>query len=327
MKRRHFMATMAAAGATAATPLARATGKWPTRPVRMIVPFPAGGATDIIARTLAEKLTTAMGQTFVVDNRGGASGIIGQEAAARAPADGYTLLLTGNGPHAINTSLFENIPYDPLKDFAQISLTSILPLILNVHPSVPVKTVAEFVQWVKKNPGKLNYASPGIGSPPNLTMELFKSQHKLDITHIPYKGSSLALADLIGGQVSVMFDNALSSYQHIKSGKIRALAVGSDARLASLPDVPTFVEAGYAGFEAYTWTALVAPAGVPRDIINLLAAETARALMDSTVQERLSAQGAIATSSTPKELEDKTRFEIRKWAQVIQDAKIPRVTL
>ncbi|OVZ61152.1 hypothetical protein CDO44_05750 [Pigmentiphaga sp. NML080357] len=328
MKRRTFFGLAAvAAGAPAAWPVHASEDNWPNRPVRMIVPFPAGGATDIIARILAEKLSASLGQSFIVDNRAGASGIIGQEAAARAPADGYTLLLTGNGPHAINISLFERMSYDPLKDFTQISLTSILPLVLNVHPSVPAKTLAEFIQWVKANPGKLNYASPGMGSPPNLTMELLKSQQGLDIVHVPYKGSSLALADLISGQVSVMFDNALASYQHIKSGKVRALAIGAEQRLPSLPEVPTFVESGMAGFEAYTWTALVGPAGLPRPIVERLARETARALTDTSVKEKLAAQGAIAASSTPKELEDKTRQEIRKWAGVIERAGIPRISL
>jgi len=328
MKRRTLLGLTAAAAAAPAMRTAFAKeDNWPNRPVRMIVPFPAGGATDIIARILADKLSTSLGQSFIVDNRGGASGIIGQEAAARAPADGYTLLLTGNGPHAINISLFERMPYDPLKDFSQISLTSILPLVLNVHPSVPAKTLPEFIQWVKANPGKLNYASPGVGSPPNLTMELLKSQQGLDIVHVPYKGSSLALADLISGQVSVMFDNALASYQHIKSGKVRALAVGADQRLPSLPEVPTFVESGMADFEAYTWTALVGPAGMPRPIVERLARETAKALTDASVKEKLSAQGAIAASSTPQELEDKTRQEIRKWAGVIERAHIPRVSL
>lgn len=202
-----------------------------------------------------------------------------------------------------------------------------LPLILNVHPSVPATTVKEFIAWVKENPGKLNYASPGIGSPPNLTMELFKSQHDLDIVHVPYKGSSAALADLIGGQVSVSFDNALASFQHIKSGAVRALAVGSAERLPSLPEVPTFAESGFPEFEAYSWTALVAPAGVPADIVNRIAQATAEALGDKGLQEKLTGQGAIAARSSPQELEDKVRSEIQQWTKVIEIAGIPRVPL
>ncbi|MBV7484090.1 tripartite tricarboxylate transporter substrate binding protein [Bordetella sp. BOR01] len=328
MKRRNFVAVLAAMAATGIVGPARAQpARWPDKPVKMIVPFPAGGATDIIARILAEKLTQEFGQTFVVENRAGASGLIGQAAAARAVPDGYTVLLTGNGPHAINPSLFEPMPYDPLQDFAQISLTSVLPLILNVHPSVPAKTLPEFVEWIKENPGKFNYASPGIGSPPNLTMELFKSQNGLDIVHVPYKGSSAAITDLIGGQVSVMFDNALASFQHIKSGKIRAIGVGAGQRLASLPQVPTFKEAGYPDFEAYTWTALVAPAGVPAEVVDRLADATAKVLTAPDVQASLSAQGAIAASSTPAELEERTRTEIARWSKVIELAHIARIKL
>ncbi|MGO1767266.1 MAG: Bug family tripartite tricarboxylate transporter substrate binding protein, partial [Advenella sp.] len=309
MKRRDFMALLAA---TVGTGLAPAVGaslpeNWPEKPVRMIVPFPAGGATDIIARILAANLERFLGQPFVVDNRAGASGIIGESAAARAAADGYTVLLTGNGPHAVNTGLFDPMPYDPLKDFAQISLTSILPLVLNVHPSVPATNLPEFVTWVQDNPGKFNYASPGVGSPPHLTMELFKHENNLDIVHVPYKGSSLAITDLIGGQITVMFDNALASFQHIKNGNVRALGVGSTERLSSLADVPTFKEAGFPQFEAYTWTALAAPAGVPESIMNKLADATAKTLKDAGVKERLTAQGAIAVSSTPAELEERVR--------------------
>jgi tripartite-type tricarboxylate transporter receptor subunit TctC len=329
MKRRTFMSSIGAWGMVGAiSPHAVwANNDWPNKPVRMIVPFPAGGATDIIARILAEKLTTELGQPFVVENRAGASGLIGQTAAARAPADGYTVLLTGNGPHAINTGLYETMPYDPIKDFEQVSLTSVLPLVLNVHPSVPAQTLPEFVAWVKANPGKLNYASPGIGSPPHLSMELFKSQNGLDIVHVPYKGSSLALSDLIGGQVSVMFDNALSSFQHIKNGKIRALAIGSPERAASLPEVPTFKEGGFPGFEAYTWTALVAPAGVPADIINRLAQTTAKILDTESMRTSLAAQGAIAASSTPAQLKQRTESEIKKWSDVLHQAGIERIKL
>lgn len=328
MKRRAFIAAMAAIGAPGIVrPVLAGNDSWPAKPIRMIVPFPAGGATDIIARILAEKLTQSLGQTFVVENRAGASGLIGQAAASRAKPDGYTVLLTGNGPHAINAGLFEPMPYDPLEDFAQISLTSVLPLVLNVHPSVPARSLPEFVDWVKASPGEFNYASPGVGSPPHLTMELFKSQNGLDIVHVPYKGSSEAITDLIGGQVSVMFDNALASFQHIKSGKIRALSIGAGQRLPSLPDVPTFKESGYPDFEAHTWTALAAPAGTPQNVIDRLAEATAQVLEAAEVKESLAAQGAIAASSTPAELEERTRLEITRWSGVIEQAGIPRVQL
>lgn len=328
MNRRDFIVVCGGVALTGGAPIALSSPKdWPNKAVRVIVPFPAGGATDIIARVLAQKFTQLFGQSFVVENRAGASGLIGQTAAARAEPDGYTLLLTGNGPHAVNPGLFEPMPYDPVKDFAQISLTSVLPLVLNVHPSVSAKTLAEFVSWVRANPGKLHYASPGIGSPPHLTMELFKSQNGLDIVHVPYKGSSVAITDLIGGQVSVMFDNALASHQYIKSGKINSLGVGSAARLESLPQVPTFKEAGFPDFEAYTWTALVAPVGTPEDIVRRLSEAAADVLADPEVQKSLAAQGAIAVSSTPTELKSKVQAEMRKWSNVIELAKIPKVQL
>lgn len=329
MKRREFLTlSIALTGIAVVNPAGAALAdSWPTKPVRMIVPFPAGGATDIIARILADHLGKELGQPFIVENRPGASGIIGEAAGARSAKDGYTVVLTGNGPHSINTSLFEPMPYDPIKDFSQVSLTSELPLVLNVHPSVPAKNLAEFVEWVRKNPGKFNYASPGVGSPPHLTMELFKHQNGLDIVHIPYKGSSGAITDLIGGQVTVMFDNVLASYQHIRNGSVRSLTVGSRERLTSLPDVPTFKESGYPDFEAYTWTALVAPAGVSKDIVTKLSKATAKVLTNPTVKESLTNQGAIAQSSTPEELEQKTKNEIIKWAEVIKLANVKRIQL
>ena len=300
---------------------------WPNKPVTVIVPFASGGNTDGIARMISQRLSDAFGQPFVVENKGGASGIVGTEAVARAPADGYTLLMTGNGPHAVNPGLFNRLTYDPVKDFAPVSLTAVLPLVLNVHPSVPARDLARFIAWAKAEPGRHGYASPGIGTPPHLTMELLKSRVGVDLVHVPYKGSAPALADLVAGQVPVMFDNVLASYQHIRSGRIAALAVGTRERLAQLPDVPTFVESGLAGFEAYTWTALVAPAGTPGAVIERLASETAKALADPAMAERLAAQGAIPRSSTPAELAAFTGQEIAKWSGVIRAAGVTRIDL
>lgn len=291
---------------------------YPTKPVRIVVPFSPGGATDIIARVIADRLTRTLGQPFVVENKPGASGMIGEELVAKSAPDGYTLLMTGNGPHAINISLFSKVPYDPVRDFEPISLTATLPLVLNVNAQVKVANLGEFVAWAKANPGKLNYASPGQGSPPHLTMELLKSLEGIDVQHIPYKGSAPALNDLLGGQVSIMFDNVLASYQHIKSGRVRALATGSKSRLPQLPDVPTFAESGLANFDAYTWTALVAPADTPRPIVELLAMEVARILAAEDVRTALAAQGAIPQASTPDELRLFTDAEIAKWAAVIK---------
>lgn len=328
MDRRGFLGWSFGAAAGLRTGVAAGQGRaYPTRPVRMVVPFAAGGATDIIARVVAERLASALGAPFVVDNRGGASGIVGTEAVARAPADGYTLLMTGNGPHAVNPGLFNRLSYDPLRDFAPVSLTAVLPLVLNVHPSVPGRDFARFVAWAKAEPGRHGYASPGIGTPPHLTMELLKSRVGIDLVHVPYKGSAPALADLVGGQVPVMFDNVLASYQHISAARIVALAVGTRERLAQLPDVPTFAESGLAGFEAYTWTALVAPAGTPAEIVERLAQETAVALADTALRERLAAQGAIPRSSSPEELARFTAQEIAKWSGVMRAAGVARIDL
>lgn len=305
-----------------ATPALAQVQGYPNRPVRIVVPFAPGGATDIIARIVADRLTRNLGQSFIVDNKPGASGMIGQDLVAKAGADGYTLLMTGNGPHAINVSLFSKVPYDPLKDFEQISLTAVLPLVLNVHPSIPAANIKDFVVWAKANPGKLNYASPGQGTPPHLTMELFLTIHGIDIQHVPYKGSAPALNDLLGGQVGIMFDNVLASYQHIKARKIRALAIGSRGRLAQLPEVPTFLESGMANFEAYTWTALIAPAKTPQPIVDLLSTEVNKIMAMDEVRNALAAQGAIPQASTPMELRRFTESEIAKWADVIKRAGV-----
>ena len=310
------------AAAAFATPVLAQSQAYPNRPVRIIVPFAPGGATDIIARVVADRLTRSLGQSFVVDNKGGASGMIGQDIVAKAAPDGYTLLMTGNGPHAINVSLFSKVPYDPLRDFEQISLTAMLPLVLNVHPSVPATNLQELIVWAKANPGKLNYASPGQGTPPHLTMEVFRASQGIDLQHVPYKGSAPALNDLLGGQVSIMFDNVLASYQHIKSGKIRALAVASPTRLTQLPDVPTFAESGVTNFEASTWTAMVAPAKTPQYIIDLLSASIGKIMLMEEVRTALAAQGAIPQASSPAELRRFTETEITKWSAVIKRAGV-----
>jgi tripartite-type tricarboxylate transporter receptor subunit TctC len=293
--------------------------------VRIVVPFAAGGATDIIARMVAEKLASRLGQPFVVENRAGASGIVGTQAVQQARADGHTLLLTGNGPHAVNVALFEKLPYDPLKDFAQISLTGVLPLVLNANPSVPVASLADFIQWARANPGKATYASPGIGTPPHLSMELLAQTHGLGLTHVPYKGSAPAIADLIAGHVPVMFDNVFASIQNIRAGRIRSVAVGSLQRLDSLPSIPTFNESGMPGFQVATWTALVAPAGTPASVVNQLAAELKAIFALNDVREKLESQGAIATTSTPVETARFVAEEIDKWKRVAERAKVPKV--
>ena len=301
------------------------TQKYPLQPVKVVVPFAPGGATDIIARLLAERLSQRLGQPFVVENRGGGSGIPGSMAVRNAKPDGYTVLLTGNGPHATNVALFKALPYDPLRDFAQISLTGVLPLVLNVNPSAPARSFDEFVQWVKANPGKISYASPGLGTPPHLSMELLAQRLGLSMIHVPYKGSAPAINDLIAGHVPAMFDNVFASIGNVRSGRIRSLAVGSSNRLATLPSVPTFIESGNAGFEVATWTSVAAPAGTPREIVELLSNEIRQIFASPDMQTRLLEQGAVPVTTTPDQTERFVREEIQKWTRVVEAAKLERL--
>ncbi|MDQ2081494.1 tripartite tricarboxylate transporter substrate binding protein [Xanthobacteraceae bacterium Astr-EGSB] len=296
--------------------------KYPAQSVRIVVPFAPGGATDIIARMVAARLSTRLGQTFVVENRGGGSGIPGTVAVQQARPDGYTLLLSGNGPHATNVALYEKLPYDPLKDFTQISLTGLLPLVLNVNPKAPFRTLPEFVQWAKANPGKMNYGSPGAGSPPHLAMEMLAQSHGLDMVHIPYKGSAPAITDLVAGHIPAMFDNVLASLSNIQSGTIVALGVTTSQRVAALPAVPTFREAGVGDFEASTWTLLTAPAGTPSTIVEQLSAEVRLIFSDPEIQQRLQQQGVVPTVSTPEQTQAFVASEIEKWTQVARKARV-----
>ncbi len=313
------------AGLTIALASLAQAQKYPSQPVKVVVPFAPGGATDMIARLLAERLSQRLGQPFVVDNRGGGSGIPGSMAVRSAKPDGYTLLLTGNGPHATNVALFKKLPYDPLRDFVQISLTGVLPLVLNVNPTAPAQSFDVFVQWVRANPGKINYASPGLGTPPHLSMELLAQRLGLSMVHVPYKGSAPAINDLIAGHVPIMFDNVLASISNVRSGRIRSLAVGSSNRLPILPSVPTFIELGNAGFEVATWTAVAAPTGTPREIVELLSAEIRQIFALPEMQTRLLEQGAVPVTTTPEQTERFIREEIQKWARVVDAAKLERI--
>lgn len=315
---------LVAACMVAAATFAHAQG-YPSQPVRIIVPFAPGGATDITARLLAERLAQPLGQPFVVENRAGGSGIPGTQAVQNAKPDGHMLLLTGNGPHATNVALFRRLPYDPLKDFAQISLTGLLPLVLNVHPSAPAQNIDEFVRWVKASPGRIAYATPGVGTPPHLAMELFLQRTGLAMIHVPYKGSAPAISDLVAGHVTVMFDNVFASIGNVRSGKIRSLAVGSAQRMNSLPAVPTFVESGLQSFEVATWTALVAPAGTSREIVERLSKEVRRVFELPDMQTRLRDQGAVPVTTSPQETEQFVRAEIDKWRRVVESARIERI--
>ena len=295
---------------------------YPNRPVRFIVPYPAGGATDIISRLIGDKLGTALGQQFVIDNRAGGGQKIGTGLAARAAPDGYTILLVSI-THAINPGLFKEMPYDAIKDFSPITITAISPLVLVVHPSVPAKSVRELIALMKAQPGKLNTATSGIGSGGHLAAELFKSMAGVDMTFVPYKGGALAYIDLIGGQVDLMFTSPAATLSYAKAGKLRVLATTGAKRSPATPELPTVAEAtGIRGYEAGLWYGVVAPDGTPRAVIRLLNAEIVKALQFPDVRGTLAAQAVEAVSSTPEEFATHIRSEIAKWAKVIKDANI-----
>ena len=291
---------------------------YPTKPIRLVVPFPAGGTTDILARAVAQRLTEAWGQPVVVDNRPGAGGNIGSELVAKSTPDGYTLEMGTVGTHAINPSLYAKMPYDHVKDFAPVILVAGVPNVLVVNPAVPAQSVAELIAYAKANPGRLNFASSGSGTSIHLSGELFKVMAGVDMMHVPYKGSSPALADLLGGQVQLMFDNLPSSLAQIKAGKLRALAVTSATRAAALPDVPTIAESGLPGFEASSWFGVLAPAGTPPAIVAKLNAEIDKWLATPEAKEKMLGQGANAAGGTPEDFARHIQIETAKWAKVVK---------
>ncbi len=293
---------------------------YPTKPIRIVVPFPPGGATDILARDVAQKLTDAWGQAVIVDNRPGAGGNIGSELVAKAAPDGYTLEMGTVGTHAINASLYAKMPYDHVKDFAPVILVASVPNVLEVNPALPVNSVAELIAYAKANPGKLNFASSGNGTSIHLSGELFKVMAGVQMTHVPYKGSAPALQDLIAGQVQLMFDNLPPSLPQIKAGKLRALAVTSAARAPALPDVPTVAEAGLPGFEASSWFGVLAPAGTPPAIVAKLNAEIGRWLATPEAKEKLAKQGADAAGGSPEDFVKHIAAETAKWAKVVKES-------
>jgi tripartite-type tricarboxylate transporter receptor subunit TctC len=291
--------------------------------VRIIVPFAPGGTTDILARALAPELSRAFGQSFVVDNRAGAGGNIGSEAVAKSPADGYTLLMGTVGTHGINRSLYDKLPFDPVKDFVPISLVAAVPNVMVINTdkakALGINNVRDFIRYAKANPGRLNMASSGNGTSIHLAGELFKSMTGTYMVHFPYRGSGPALMDMVAGNMDVMFDNLPSAMPHIRSGRLRALAVTSAERSGALPEVPTVEEAGgLKGFDASSWFGLLAPAGTPADIVNRVQQETAKALATPAMKEKLLAQGAIPSGNTPAEFARLIDSEIRKWAQVVK---------
>jgi tripartite-type tricarboxylate transporter receptor subunit TctC len=291
---------------------------YPNRPIRLVVPFPAAGTTDILARAVAQKLTEALGQAVVVDNRPGAAGNIGSDLVAKSAPDGYTLLMGTVGTHAINPSLYSNMPYDHVKDFVPVVLVAGVPNVLVVNPELPVNSVADLIKLAKAKPGTINFASSGSGTSIHLSGELFKTMAGVDMMHVPYKGSSPALTDLIGGQVQIMFDNLPSSLAQIKAGKLRAVAVTSLKRAPALPDVPTISESGLPGFEASSWFGVLAPAGTPAPIVARINGEVNKWLQSADARERLLGQGAEAAGGTPEQFASYIRVETEKWAKVVK---------
>lgn len=331
--RRHAMLTAlgGASGAVAALVSAtllltmaapvRAQGTYPSKPVRVIVPFPPGGATDIIARDISERLSAALGQPFVVDNKAGASGNIGVELAVRSPADGYTLVMGSAQTLTINPQLFK-LPYAPQRDLAPIAVVASVPNVLIVSPSLPVKNPKELAALAKTKPGKLNYGSSSIGGTPHLSGELFKSLTGAFIVHIPYRGSSPALQDLVSGNIDLMFDNLPAALPFIKSGRVKALAVTTTKRTASAPDLPTMEESGIKGFDSQGWFGLLAPAGTPAAVVDRLNAEINRILGTSDFKERLQRVGADGIGGSTADFRERMRSESERWGKVIKFANI-----
>jgi tripartite-type tricarboxylate transporter receptor subunit TctC len=295
---------------------------YPRRPVRLIVPFPPGGGNDIVARAVAQELGKSLGQQLVVDNRAGAGGAIGAELAARSPADGYTLFLGGVGSHVVNPSLHAKLSYDPIRDFAPVTLIASAPSVLVVNPSLQATSIAEFTALAKANPGKLNYASNGNGSSAQLAAVLYESMAGVRMVHVPYKGVAPALVDLMSGEVQLMFGTLVAILPHIKAGRLRALAVTGRNRSAPLPEVPTLAESGLPGYEAGSWYGILAPAGTPGAIVARLNAEINAAIRQPEVRERLAAEGAEVLGGTPGDFASHIKAELSRMGRLMREAGV-----
>ncbi|RZM03400.1 MAG: tripartite tricarboxylate transporter substrate binding protein [Variovorax sp.] len=318
MHRRTLLGALVSGAALATAPLTRAQGAWPDQLVKWIVPYPAGGGTDVIARTLAEAMRATLGQQIVIDNRPGAATNIGADLVAKSRPDGYTIMSADNAVLAFNEHLFGRLPFDPQKDFSYIGAIGKFPLALVVNPAFPARDFKEFLAYVKANPGKVNYASPGNGSPHHLSMEMFKNRTGTFITHIPYRGAAPAMADVMGGQVPCMFLDLASGLQIMKSGKVRVLAIGSGARSKLLPDVPTLAEVGVRDSEVFAFQGLLGPAGLPRAVVDKLNGDLNRSFGTAAVQKRFEDIGMEAMPGTPEQFFALARAESRRWGPVIK---------
>lgn len=311
-----FAAALALCAATSAL----AQSAYPTKPIRMIVPFPPGGPTDVVARLIGHKLSERWGQQVVVDNRAGAAGTIGAELAARAAPDGHTLVMGSTANMAVNVTLYPKLSYDPVKDFATVNLAAITPNLFVVHPNHPADNVAEFIALARAKPGSVNYATGGVGTPSHLAAELFKTMARVDMNHVPYKGSIPALTDIMGGQVTLMFDSMASALPLVQSGKLKALAQTGSKRVGALPNLPTVAESGLPGYQVAGWFGVFAPAATPREIVIKLSGEISQILALPDVRTRYSALGIEPGPAHPDEFAAFLKSEITKWAKVIRDS-------
>jgi len=321
MDRRHFLAAMTAAAAAPISPLAHAQN-WPDQAIRWVVPYPPGGGTDVLARTVAEAMRPSLGQTIVIENKPGASTNIGAQQVATARADGYTIMSADNAVLAYNEHLFSKLPFSPEKDFTYVGGISRFPLALVVHPDFQARTLQEFLAYARANPGKVNYASPGNGSPHHLAMEMFKARTRTFLTHIPYRGAAPAVADVMGGQVPCMFIDLAAGLPIIQSGKLRALAIGSAQRIASLPQLPTLAEAGVANTEVFAFQGILAPKNLSAPIVQRLNSELNKALASPAVAKRMQDFGMEALPGTPEQFRAMARAEAKRWGEIIQQAGI-----
>ncbi|MBY0411922.1 MAG: tripartite tricarboxylate transporter substrate binding protein [Burkholderiaceae bacterium] len=317
--RRRLLAFAAALAGSAALPLYAQALVWPTKPVKLVVGYAAGGATDVLARLVAQKMGDQLGQPVIVDNRAGANSNVGAEIVVRAPADGYTLYVYTIA-NTINASLYTKLNYDPAKDFEPIGMIAKIPNILVVNPKLPVKTVADYVRYAKESKDGITFASSGSGSSIHLSGEMFKMQSKLNMLHVPYRGSAPAITDLMGGQVESMFDNTPSALPHVQAGKLRALAITSAQRSPLLPDVPTLAESGFPGFDVQSWFAMAAPVGTPRPVIDQLNTALNKVLAAPDVRQRLQELAATPDPGTPEQMRQFAAAEIKRWREVVKES-------
>ena len=317
---RRILGAAAVAAGTLAASQALAQ-PWPAKPIRMIVNFPAGGAVDVIGRAVAPGLAEALGQQIVIENRPGAGGNIGADAVAKSPGDGYTLLMSSGGTISINPSLYPKMPFDATRDLQPVAAAARVLVFLVARPELAPKNIAEFIAYLRANPGRLSYGSPGNGSSPHLAGEMFKSAAKVFATHIPYRGAAPALTDLLGGQLDYMFDPGIG-LAHVRSGKLRLLAIGSPKRSPLFPDVPTMGEAGFPGVEVLNWQGIIGPKGLPAEIVKVLNAAGNKALQDPALRETMASQGNEIAGGTPEQFAALIKSEAPRWGKVVKDAKI-----